>query len=481
MSTSSHPSLLSLTSDGYLPIFLSVGLFLPLTLVLLFYLWTTPSVLKDSRRRHLPPGPPGLPFVGNLFDLADSEAVPGKITKWARKYGDVFYTKIDGTDYVWLPSPKAVKGLMDKRSLDLLLPSTVASGSRRRQRRTTATVHAVWTPVSSRPENLTRVAEHDRRYGLPAYPGSLKSKQLMAEILDDPGRFYDYNRRYSSSAIIRITYGFRLQSWDHPLIKKIYSVLNDVTEFTAPGAHVVDSFPSLQYLPEWIPGNWRTYGKKIKAGTAKPCFCKDFYESDPAKQGIDDLQAAFQAGELIEAESPYIRAIVKENLRLNPLNKFGMTHASTEDDWYEGIFTPKGSVVVLNWWAVHFNEDLYPDPYTFNPERYLNHPLPAAAYINTANPYDRDHLAYGAGRRVCPGVHVAERSLYLNIARILWGFNISRKKDANGEYVEPEMGTVRGFLNVPLPFECDITVRSEKHAEVIRGCFREAMVVVGEV
>lgn len=67
-------------------------------------------------------------------------------------------------------------------------------------------------------------------------------------------------------------------------------------------------------------GNWRTYGKNVfeyysnvylelwegledqlKAGTAKLCFCKDFYEGDPAKQGIDDLRAAFQAGGLIEA------------------------------------------------------------------------------------------------------------------------------------------------------------------------------------
>lgn len=47
---------------------------------------------------------------------------------------------------------------------------------------------------------------------------------------------------------------------------------------------------------------------------------------------------------------PYIRALIKETLRWRAVNKFGMTHATSEDDWYEGHFIPKGTVAVLNWW-----------------------------------------------------------------------------------------------------------------------------------
>lgn len=98
------------------------------------------------------------------------------------------------------------------------------------------------------------------------------------------------------------------------------------------------------------------------------------------------------------------------------------------------------------------NPRLYADPQTFNPSRYLNTPLPAADYINASNPYDRDHFTYGAGRRVCPGVHVAERSLYINIVRTLWGFNLARAV-VDGQVVEPTTVMVRGFLSVPEPFE----------------------------
>ena len=55
---------------------------------------------------------------------------------------------------------------------------------------------------------------------------------------------------------------------------------------------------------------------------------------------------------------PYVEAVFKEVLRWRPVNKFGMTHATSEDDWYEGHFIPKGSVAVLNWWYVQAKSSL---------------------------------------------------------------------------------------------------------------------------
>lgn len=108
------------------------------------------------------------------------------------------------------------------------------------------------------------------------------------------------------------------------------------------------------------------------------------------------------------------------------------------------------------------------------PERYLNRPLSAADYINATDPYERDHFTYGAGRRVCPGVHVAERSLFINVSRVLWGFNIAKKKGPDGKLMEPTQEMVKGFFSVPIPFECEITPRSEKHAKLMREEFAKA-------
>ena len=108
------------------------------------------------------------------------------------------------------------------------------------------------------------------------------------------------------------------------------------------------------------------------------------------------------------------------------------------------------------------------------PERFLGYDLPAAAYLNIANPNDRDHFSYGAGRRVCPGVHVAEKSLFLNIARVLWAFNISKKLDKEGNAIEPNTAMVPGWMTIPQPFECSITPRSEQKAALITEIWQEA-------
>lgn len=108
------------------------------------------------------------------------------------------------------------------------------------------------------------------------------------------------------------------------------------------------------------------------------------------------------------------------------------------------------------------------------PERFLGYDLPAASYLNIADPNMRDHWSYGAGRRVCPGVHVAEKSLFLNIARVLWAFNIAKKRDENGDEVQPNTAMVPGWMTIPQPFECAITPRSEEKADLIKRVWLEA-------
>ncbi|KAI1623910.1 cytochrome P450 [Exophiala viscosa] len=512
-------------------------LLVPLGLLSL-YLHNTPSTWKDSRRKNLPPGPKGYPFIGNLLDLADSELVRAKAIDWHQRFGDIFYTKIGGTDYIWLSSPKAVKDCLDKKSniyssrSPAPFAQDVASGGKRQL---FMNYGPAWRNLRKSSHALLNANSAIKYQPIQDF----ESKQLMVELIDSPEKFYQHNRRYSASVVMLLTYGYRLPKWDHPLVKQIYTVLDNLTEMTAPGAHAVDSFPSLAKLPQQLLGNWRSHAEKVFAydsqvymglwealkkgvddGSVAECFCKDYYLADPKKHGIDDLQAAYMCGGLVEAGSettsttlnnfvlamllfpeatakaqeeidrvigssrmptwedeadlPYVRALVKETLRWRAVNKFGMPHYTTDDDWYEGYFIPKNSVVMLNWWAIHMNSELYKDPETFDPSRYLDKPLSAAEYINVNDPYERDHFTYGAGRRVCPGVHVAERSLYINIARTLWGFKITKPIGADGKPIEPDTTMIRGFLSVPRPFQADFTVRSPSHAATIRKTFEAA-------
>jgi cytochrome P450 len=96
---------------------------------------------------------------------------------------------------------------------------------------------------------------------------------------------------------------------------------------------------------------------------------------------------------------PYIQAMTKEALRWRPVDPIGLPHRSSEDDWYEGHYIPKGSIVIANVWALHRDRDAYgADADHFNPARHLDDngqlapgPPDAAA---------EGHFTYGFGRRV---------------------------------------------------------------------------------
>jgi hypothetical protein len=62
----------------------------------------------------------------------------------------------------------------------------------------------------------------------------------------------------------------------------------------------------------------------------------------------------------------------------------------------------------------------------------------------------------------------------VNIARVLWAFNLAKKKDAEGSEIEPEAGMVPGWMTIPLPFVCEITCRSEQKKALIEDVWAQA-------
>jgi cytochrome P450 len=177
-----------------------------------------------------------------------------------------------------------------------------------------------------------------------------------------------------------------------------------------------------------------------------------------------------------EANLPYIRALVKEVLRWRPVAVLGGTpHASTEDDRYEGYYIPSGTTVLGNSWAINLNEDYYPNPHHFNPTRFLDEALAERFKAPTPltgkpHPAKAGHSSFGWGRRICPGANLAENSLYIALAKILWAFDIKPKESVKYD----TFAYTEGFNIRPQKFECEIKVRSEAHKQVLMGDLKEA-------
>ena len=129
---------------------------------------------------------------------------------------------------------------------------------------------------------------------------------------------------------------------------------------------------------------------------------------------------------------PYIRALVKEVLRWHTVDPVGLPHRTTEDDWYNGYFIPKGTLLVPNVWHLNRDPDIYgPDANLFNPSRHLDRDGQLLAAI--ADTKDESHVSYGFGRRICIGRHVANNALFINTSMMLWAMNIERATDEKGE------------------------------------------------
>jgi cytochrome P450 len=142
------------------------------------------------------------------------------------------------------------------------------------------------------------------------------------------------------------------------------------------------------------------------------------------------------------AHLPYIRAMVKEALRWRPVGPMGVPHVSSDDDWYEGMFIPKGTICIPNLWHMNRDPELFgKNTEHFDPTRHLD------ASGDIAPSMSDGHFSYGFGRRICVGRHMADNSLFLSMAVLLWATKIERKKDASGRLLPLDLD---GWLDVGL-------------------------------
>ncbi len=127
----------------------------------------------------------------------------------------------------------------------------------------------------------------------------------------------------------------------------------------------------------------------------------------------------------------------------------------------------------MNVWGLHHDESVFPNPDVFAPERFEGRTKLASEYAASPDYNNRDHYIYGAGRRICPGIHIAERNMFLGVAKLLWAFSFDKQLDEYGRPVpintDPVTGYTEGFLVSPKPFECSIKPRSQaREATIMR-------------
>ena len=192
-----------------------------------------------------------------------------------------------------------------------------------------------------------------------------------------------------------------------------------------------------------------------------------------------------------ESKMQYIRGCVKESIRWMPTTIMAAPHGVLQDDTYMGYTIPAGATIIINVWyvpsynfryhtnnsrAIHMDPIRNPSPRDFNPERFSNDFRTEFEAATSGDPSKRNNFIFGAGRRLCQGMHIAERSLFLAISRMLWAFDFNRPIDSTTgkEKPLPDIDDLVGGITVqPAPFEVVITPRSEKKEQMIREIWQD--------
>ncbi|KAJ0163091.1 O-methylsterigmatocystin oxidoreductase [Colletotrichum tanaceti] len=473
---------------------------------------------KNAGLPPLPPGPKGLPFVGNLRDMPTPEAFAAH--HWAEHrdlYGPISTVRVLGSTLIILNDAQVVFDLFEKQSL--------VFSSRPKQYFSLELVG--WKNGTGGQEYNDTLRYHRRSFariiGTHATASQYNKLQeaevghFLLHVLDDPQGFREYIQKQAGSVILQIVYGYNTEQFKKdPLLSMMTKVMDDLAKSGSP----------VRFVPGWFPATgWKKIAKRmafdLREAVEKPyafvenqraeghsrlSYLSKLIETSgntpeethrnkwsaaslygggsdttvasiaafflamtvfpevqqKAQAEIDRVMGAGRLPTLDDRERlPYVDALAKEILRWHPIVPMGVPHSNSEDATYRGYRIPKDAILLPNiWWLTH-DPAVYKDPMDFRPERHMEGQ-------DREPEFDPRRLVFGFGRRICPGKILAENSLFLNIAQSLAVFDIA-KKVVDGKVVEPEVGFEDGLISHPMEFETSIKPRSPRHEELIRS------------
>ncbi|KIY70895.1 cytochrome P450 [Cylindrobasidium torrendii FP15055 ss-10] len=508
---------------------MSFQLDVPLVLALIVAFGLTVGLVKNHlSRQPLPPGPRGLPILGNALDMM-GEHPWVKYTEWSKQYGEIMHISAAGQPIIILSTPHVLAELLDRRgSIYSDRPNLVMGGELAGYEDSVPMGRYGNRLRECRKLMIDTLTPRKAREYFPLEEE--KTREFLGELLKSPQDFLHHIRRNIAAIVFDITHGHDLEDGEDTLLVLAERADADFSVTATPGAFMVDAFPVLKYLPRWLNLDWMQKEKifrqnrdaflnqpynmvkeQVAQGIARPSFLSKILEKNPnptpeqedvwkwtsggfyaggADTSVSAIGSFFLAMSLYpevqrKAQDevrkvvgssrlplfsdrpymPYVEALLNEVYRLNPVGPTALPHRSTQDDVYNGYFIPKGSIIFPNSWAVLHDPELYPDPFEFIPERYMDEDAKAKGL----NP-DPRKFAFGYGRRVCPGQQLADNSLFISITMVLSVFDISPE---DPKAPRPDFSKSEGFtsstISHPEPFKCKIIPSSPEAVSLIKA------------
>ncbi|KAL1306467.1 hypothetical protein AAFC00_005165 [Neodothiora populina] len=427
------------------------------------------------------PGPKGYPILGSAPNVPDKNNFL-KFHEWGENYGRIYQVNLAGQNHVWITRDSVAQDLLGKRAANYSERPHIPSLTHDNR------VSGHYLPLMSRNERWTRQRKFGKQimdksakasyYDLP----EKESVRLLFDLLTDPSRYNHALESFIARVTSRLAWGTAEPADE--LKQRARELLYGVS----PNGSLTNKLAFLKLLPDflvpakaWEHRRFRTESRfftmlqdevreKARQPGAAESWTRHFLDNREALGFESDAEGAHAvgmhgiAGALTIAapmqsfclalchfphlqrvlhdeidsvlgdrmptlndmpNMPVLRAFIRETLRWRPPVPTGIPHESVKDDIYEGYFIPAGSVMHPLEWSIGRDPEVFPDPDTFNPMRWIDPKYPTYQEPLSKYPTITGYSQFGYGRRVCQGMGVVDADLFVGIGAMAWMFKMS--------------------------------------------------------
>ncbi|KAI9457951.1 cytochrome P450 [Lactarius psammicola] len=430
-------------------------------------------IARFARRafRNLPPGPKGLPIVGDIRHIANQGWLASP--KRRDEYGEMMYVSALGQGVLILNSQRVAIDLLEKRSnIYSDRPHYISAGDFM-----TENLMFSFMPYGDLWRRFRRVAvESFSKSTVPRFHPiqGRDATTLALAMMKNPSDPIQDLQRYTASVMMSINYHLKpVDSDDDPALVGILDHVRRLLYELQHGNRLVEYFNWLRYVPSrfakwkrdarygfikdslmfeglldkvaddlangidqpsfgatviatqskhnfskreqaWLVGHMFTAGVDTKSTSLLWWLLAMIAYPEVQKRAhaeLDEVVGSARPPTFADLPSlPYIRAMVKETLRWSLTVPLGAPHVLSADDWYEGMFIPKGTICFQNMHVLNSDPEVFgSDGVRFDPARYLD-----GNRVKVPDGREDGHVTFGFGRRhvpreTCCRKHVGDR------------------------------------------------------------------------
>ncbi|KAJ7150553.1 cytochrome P450 [Mycena crocata] len=469
------------------------------------------------RKPPLPPGPKGLPLLGNIFDLPKESPWLG-FAEIGSKWGDIFSITVLGQTMVIINSAKVAEDLLDVKGAIFSDRPVIPMGGELVGFRHSLSLSQYGDRVRKERKLFHQLfGTHKAMERFVPLHGSEIHKYLKY-LLRNPQGAVEGIRKTTGAIVMRIAYGYYIAEEKDPFLELFEQRAEIFTRSTLPSGFLVNLIPGLRYWPEWLPGGgfraiakaWASviqqtadvpheYVKQDMAtGSEEPSFTSTLLQERPDEAYLikwaassiqaggtsttsSQIEAFFLAMSVfpdVQAEAqreldrvvgtdrlpelsdrpdlPYVDALCKEVLRWHNAAPTGIPHKAREDFIYEREGSHPALLIPKGSLLIANLWQMTHDPTVYLDPLTFN---PSRFIPTETREAEQDPS------RICK--FLADTSIFMTCSMVLATFNISKLCN-DGIAVEPRMGQTTGTVSQPFPFECILTPRNAQAAALVR-------------